>query len=517
MGHACRYVLGVDSGTQGVRAQLYNTDGRCISASEQGYGVSFPTPGWAEQDPLEVWRALTLAVRQCVGGAGVPKDHIVGICCDGTSSTVLAVDRFGMPLRDAILWMDGRSVAQADRIASTQHPVLKYAGGQDSVEWMTPKALWLKECEPQTYRQAFKLVETTDWFVYKMTGQWTASLCNTTCKWNYLRPSGGWSVEFLDLIGLGDVLEKWPATVLPVGTRVGQLSKSAAEELGLPPTAYVAEGGIDAHMGMLGLGVTEPGSVAIVLGTSAVQMALTERPLFHPAIWGPYPDAVVPGLWLIEGGQISAGSIIAWFRDNLALDVVSEAQEAGVSPFQLMDSLASTSIPGANGLIVLDHFQGNRTPFRDPYARGAILGLRLSHRRGDIIRAIYESIAFGTRAIFESWRDSGFAVERVYVSGGGSRSKVWLSTLSSVCRIPITLTDDRQSGCLGSAICAAVAADEYSSIRDAARQMVRVRETIEPDTSVFQVHDSNYDKYQRSYDGLRDVMHELSMAEVQHG
>jgi len=511
--YAGKYVLGVDSGTQGVRAQLYDLDGCCVGSAQRDYGVSFPFPGWAEQDPLEVWNALTHAVRECVSRSGVPKHHIVGICCDGTSSTVLAVDRLGKPLRPAILWMDSRAVDQVKTIASSCHPVLKYVGGQDAVEWMTPKALWLKECEPETYRDAFRLIETTDWFVYKMTGQWTASLCNSTCKWNYVSRDGGWSTEFLELIGLGDVLEKWPDVVLPMGTRVGTLLSDAADELGLEPGTCVAEGGIDAHVGMLGLGVTEPGSVAIVLGTSAVQMALSECPVFHPAIWGPYPDAVVPNLWLIEGGQVSAGSILAWFRDNLATDAVAEARELGVSAFQVLDNLASAVPPGANGLVVLDHFQGNRTPLRDPLARGAMVGLSLSHGKGHIVRAIYESLAFGTRHIFESWSSSGFGVTHAFASGGGSRSRMWLSTLASVCRMPVTLTVDSQAGCLGSAICASVAAGENRSLGDAAARMVRAKETVEPDPSLFGVYDFYYDKYLRSYDGLRSIMHEVTAAQ----
>ena len=139
MSYAGKYVLGVDSGTQGVRAQLYDLDGCCVGSAQRDYGVSFPFPGWAEQDPVEVWNALTHTVRECVKRSGVPKRNIIGICCDGTSSTVLAVDRIGRPLRPAILWMDSRAVDQVERIASSRHPVLKYVGGQDAVEWM-PKA-----------------------------------------------------------------------------------------------------------------------------------------------------------------------------------------------------------------------------------------------------------------------------------------------------------------------------------------------------------------------------------------
>jgi ribulose kinase len=375
---------------------------------------------------------------------------------------------------------------------------------------MTPKALWLLENEPEVYEQAHRVLETTDWFVFQLTGEWTASLCNTTCKWNYASPDGGWSVEFLDAVGLSGVLEKWPSRVLPMGAEAGRLLPEPANELGLVPGIPVAEGGIDAHVGMVGLGVTEPGSAAVILGSSVVHLALSESPVFDPGIWGPYPDAVIPGLWLVEGGQVSAGSILAWFKDNFAADIVAEARTAAVSPYSLLDRLAESTPPGAEGLIVLDHFQGNRTPLRDPFSRGAVWGLTLSHSKGHLVRAVYESLAFGTRHIFDTWSRAGFSVDHVCVSGGGTRSRVWLQTLAAVCKSPIHVPRDSQAGCLGCAICAAVAAGEYGSITEAAREMVHVASTVEPDPAAFEDYDFYYDKYLRTYEALRALMHEVA-------
>lgn len=504
------HVLGVDAGTQGVRAALYSLDGRCAASAEKNYSFALPAPGWAEQDPLEVWESLVHAVRECVNLSDVDPSSIVAICCAGTSSTVIAVDREGFPLRPAIMWMDSRAVSQATTIETTKHPILRYVGGKDAVEWMTPKALWIKENEPEIYAKSYRIVEIADWFMYKLSGEWTASQCNATCKWNYVSREGGWKADFFEAVGLDDILDKWPRRVAAMGDKVGELTSNAAEELGLREGIAVAQGGIDAHSCMVGLGVCEPGSMALILGTSVVQLALSADPVFDPGIWGPYPDAVIPNLWLIEGGQASAGSIISWFREEFAIDIEEIAKKKGVSTFSLMDQLASGIPPGAGGIIALDHFQGNRTPLRDPLSRGAFWGLSLSHNRGHLIRAIYESLAFGTRQILECWSRAGFNVGKIVASGGGAKSTVWVSAIANVCKSPVLLVEDTQPGCLGSAMCAAVACGAMQTLQDASQKMARTGRTIDPDPSTYETYDFCYDKYVRTYSVLRELMHEVA-------
>ncbi len=503
------YVIGVDAGTQGARAALVDLHGEIVSLAAHSYPTHYPQPGWAEQDMAEIWRASVTAVRQCLRQVPLRKEQVVGICCDGTSSTVVPVTREGLPLRRAILWMDGRSVEEAGCINATRHPVLKYVGGSDSVEWMVPKALWLKRHEPRLYEAAM-IVESTDWFIRRLTGRWTASACNATCKWNYARPAGGWDRRFFRQIGLEDLLDKWPQDVLFMSERAGSLTETAAEELGLPAGIAVAQGGIDAHTGMIGLNAVTPGRMSMILGTSVVHLVLSESPLYDPGIWGPYPEAVLPGLWLLEGGQVSAGSLIKWYRDHLGAAAVASAEREGRSPYEILDEQAGRIPPGAEGLIVLDHWQGNRTPLRDPLSRGAVVGLDLHHTPLHILRAIYEGISFGTRHVLETFARSGTRVTELYACGGGSKSRLWLSILSSACGVPIVLTHTAESVCLGGAICAAVAAGRFRDIREAGREMVRIKETIEPDLSLGDAYDFHYDKYLRVYSGLKETLHELA-------
>lgn len=511
------YVMGIDAGTQGVRAALADLSGNIVALSSESYPTYYPGPGRAEQDITEIWQATVPAVKKCLNKAGVSGENVVGICCDGTSSTVIPVKKDGTPLRRAILWMDTRAVKEAEEINATGHPVLKYVGNGDSVEWMTPKSLWLKRNEPELYNTADFIIESTDWFTHKLTGRWTASVCNATCKWNYLRPEGGWNRDFFRKIDLEDIIDKWPKDVLNMSEYVGGLLPQVAEELGLEPGTAVAQGGIDAHIGMFGLNVVEQGRMAAILGTSAVHLVLSEKPLFDPGIWGPYPGAVIPGLWLLEGGQISAGSLIRWFKDYCGYEAVRQAEESGISPYKVIDEQASRVPPGAEGLVVLDHWQGNRTPLRDPLSRGVMAGLSLHHTSAHIARSLYEGISFGTRHVLDNFSKSGQEVKEIHACGGGTKSRLWLKILSSVCGVPVTLTHTTESVCLGGAVCAAVAAGRYKDVKEACAQMVRVKEVIEPDLTWNEAYEFYYNKYLEIYRELRDVLHGLAWNSLKGG
>lgn len=503
------YVIGIDSGTQSLRTGIFDLQGNPLIFATKEYPTYFPKPAWAEQDAADWWLAAKETVRECIAKSGVAVEDIIGICVDGTSSTVVPVDEKGEPLRRAILWMDSRAFRQVEAIAATGHPVLKYSGGQDAVEWMVPKGLWLKENEPDIYNRAAMIVESTDWLTWKLSGEWTASMCNATCKWNYARPEGGWPRDFFAAIGLEDILDKWPQRVLFMGDKVGELLPEVAQELGLKPGIAVGQGGIDAHAGMLGLNVVKPGRLALIMGSSTVHLGLSAEPIFDPGIWGPYPEAVVRGSWLLEGGQVSSGSIINWIRENFAGREEQEAKKKGVNVFTILDAKAAELPPGAEGLILLDYWQGNRTPLRDPLARGVIWGLSLKHGLGHLLRAAYEGTAYGTRHILETFAKTGFGIREIYACGGGTKSRLWLQIHADVCNVPIFLTKVAEASTLGTAICAAVAAGAFPTVEEAAQAMVQITDKIEPNAENHALYNYYFEKYVATYPRLKDLMHDM--------
>ena len=502
------YLLGIDYGTGGCRVGIFDADGTPSIFHSVEFGTSYPRPAWAEQDPDTWWSALVEATRGALERSGVSPDAIAGIGVDTTAATPLAIDARDRPMRPAIMWMDVRAADQARRMEQSGDPALKVCGyGSVSAEWGTPKALWLKEKEPETFTGATRIVEAADWLVHRLTGEWTGSVNILSAKYFYDRDEGGYPARFYDAVGGADVIDKLPQNVLDLGVVAGTLRRDAAEELGLREGTPVAEGGIDAYMGALGLGLVEPGMMAFITGSSHVMIGQTAEPIHGRGFWGTYTDAMIPGQYTIEAGQVSTGSVVAWFKNNFAGTAVAEARERGVDPYVVLGELARTAPVGSDGLVVLDYFQGNRSPYTDSSARGVITGLSLAHGPGHVFRAVLEGICYGSEHIFRTFRDHDYRPTQILVSGGPTKSDLWMQMHADVSNVPITLTRVTEGPVLGSAILAAAGAGVYPDVVTAARSMVTVERTIEPDAARHEEYRFYVDRYIETFPLLRDTIH----------
>lgn len=510
MSHTVPLFLGLDVGTQSVRAALYDPSGNCRTFAAAPLETFHPQPAWAEQDAGQWWQAARAAVREALARGGVSAAEVAGVGLDCTACTVIPCRADGTPLRRALLWMDQRAYREAEEISAAGDPTLRYVSGVVSPEWMLPKALWLKRHEPAVYDQAGRLVECTDWFMFRLTGGWTLSLNNVTVKWDYARPDGGWSRDLLRRVGLDGLPGKWPADVVPLGKGNARLSAAAAEELGLRPGTPVAQGGIDAYLGMLGLGAVGPGDLALIMGSSTCHLAMSPRPVLGSGMLGCFPDAVVEGLYTLEGGQTATGSILDWYRRHFAGNEAREAEQTGRKVYEILDAKAAAVAPGCEGLVCLDYWQGNRCPLKDARARGTLWGLTLSHGPGHVFRSIYEATAFGTRHILEDLERHGFAVARLFAGGGGARSRLWVQIQADVLGRPIHLPRDAEACALGAALVAAVHAGHYPDLDEAARRMVQIAGVVEPDRRHRAVYDEHFGKYLATYTALRGLMHEMA-------
>lgn len=506
-----QYLLGIDLGTGGARAGVFDLQGYPKGTCATEWSTHFPRSGWAEQDPDEWWSCTVQAVRGALTASGLPPEQIAGISLDSTSSTVVAMDRRGRHLRPALLWMDVRAVHQAERIAQTAVPALKYSGsGPVSAEWGLPKVMWLRENEPQVWAEAEVVTDCTDWLVHKLTEEWTMSMNHAAGKYFHDTSAGGWPTALYDRIDGEEILTKFPQRVLPIGEVVGGLTSAAAAELGLREGTPVAEGAIDAHAGALGLGVVGPGRMALITGSSHVIIAQSAEPLHAPGFWGSYTDALVPGEYTVEAGQASTGSVVAWFKNQFAMQANSRAQERGVDPYEVLNEMA-TDIPiGSEGLVFLDYFQGNRSPHSDPRVRGAIHGLSLGHTEGHLYRAILEGVAYGTESILAVMRRNNFTPDATVISGGPARSELWMQIHADVSNLPMTFTEVQEGPLLGSAMLAAVGAGIYPDLKAAAEQMVHVSDVVEPNPQSVQAYQFYLERYLEAYPALRDTMHKVN-------
>ncbi len=485
-------LLGIDAGTGSLRAALFALDGSPLGVAERAYGTTYPRAGWAEQAPDDWWRALVEAVRAALASAGGDGVRVLGLAIDAPCDILLA-GADGTPLSNALMWMDLRAAEQARRLTETRAEVLRFCGGEVPAEWPLPKVLWLKDRDPQLWQRAARLVEQMTWLTWKLTGEWAAPLNSASAKWHY---RGGWPADLLERAGLADAIDKLPQRVVAMGGRGGELTATAAALLGLTPGTPVGMTGIDAHVGMAGTGVLEPGTLALITGTSTCQLAQSTGAVFDPGLWGPFEDAVVAGEWTIEAGQASTGGTVRWL-----LDLVGQRWPAG-ERYAAADAAAAATPPGAEGLTVLDYWQGSRTPIRDPAARGTLWGLTTSHGPGHLLRAVYEGTAFGNRRILATLAARGVPVSRIIACGGGTRSALWLQILSDVAGVPLELTAAGDAVALGSAVCAGVAAGLFTDLRSAAAAMVRRSACIEPRAAMRAYYDEAYGLYADTYRAL---------------
>jgi FGGY-family pentulose kinase len=548
-----RFFVGVDVGTGSVRAGIFDETGKMYGSAVRPIQIWKPAPDFVEQSSEDIWSRCVESVRAALDETGIAGEQVEGIGFDATCSLVVldvsgkpvSVSPSGNDAQNVVVWMDHRAIEQADRINVTKDEVLNYVGGVISPEMESPKLLWLKEHLPTTWERAEHFFDLPDFLTYRATGDTGRSLCSLVCKWTYLGhkktddDKAGWSDAFWHRIGLGDLVqEKYRrigTIVRPMGQPVGNgLSASAAAELGLPPGIAVGASIIDAHAGGLGvLGAVGSGEildpklleerVAMIAGTSSCFMAVSREPRYIDGVWGPYFSAVIPNLWLTEGGQSATGALIDHliYGHTAYAEAKKQAEKAELSIFdylnrQLEKIRVDRGVDNIGELTEDFHlypdFHGNRSPRANPNLRGMISGLHLSATVEDLAvlyLAAIQAIAYQTRHIVEEMNRQGYRISRIFACGGGLKNDVFLRQHADITGCDLVLPKEPEAVLLGSAILGAVAAKAYPTILEAMTAMTAVASAILPDPTTKEYHRKKYRVYHRMYDdqkAYREVM-----------
>ena len=540
-----KYTVGVDFGTLSARAVVCDTaTGREAASFVCPYdhgvmdeclpcGTKVPSSA-ALQHPAEYTEALVKSVGEAVKASGAQKDDIVGIGIDFTSSTVLPVDADMNPLYEKYpasphayvkLWKHHSCGPQAARLTEVfmreKPELLHRCGDTVSTEWTLPKMLETLEEAPEVYEAARWFIEAGDWITYLLTGVRQASRSMAYCKVLWDETEGYPSREILGMVNpaFADAADK----LLPVmekGYLAGYLTQDMAERLGLCAGIAVSAPCIDAHASLPAAGVTEEGTMLLIMGTSLVNLMLAKKQTPVPGVCGMPMGGMVEDLCGYEAGQSCVGDLFAWFVDNcLPAEYAENAETAGVSKHRYLTSLCEKQKPGEHGLIALDWWNGNRSVLCDPDLSGLLIGMTLKTKPEDIYRALIESTAFGARVIIENYEQKGVPVTDLVACGGiAGKNPFLVQVFSDVLRREIRVVTSKQSGALGSAIYAAVAAGSgkggHDSVRDAAGHMSSAEGKLyRPDAGRSARYDKLYDEYKLLHDlfgrGGNDVMKRL--------
>ena len=459
-------LVGLDVGTTGVKAVAITTGGELVGSAEEGYPLSTPHPGWSEQDPEDWGRASERALSELgVDGARV------GL--SGQMHGLVCLDERGQVLRPAILWNDQRTGAECAEIEERVglERLIALTGNRALPGFTAPKLLWLRRHEPEAYGRISRIVLPKDYVRLRLTGEWAIDAADASGTLLFDVAGRRWSDEVLAAL---EIPREW-----------------------LPPVSESTEiaGAGDQQAAALGVGVVEPGTVSVVLGTSGVVLA--PLPAYaHDAQARVHAFChAVPATWEAMGVMLSAAGSLSWLRDALAPG----------TPFDELTAEAAAWAPGAEGLTFLPYLQGERTPHADPDARGAFTGLSLRHDRGALVRSVLEGVAYGLRDSLELLRELGIAPVLGRASGGGARSRLWLEIVASVLGLPLELTAVEEGSAYGAALLAGVAEGAFADAREAVSACVRVREAIEPNARWAEAYEEGYARFHALYPALRGV------------
>ncbi len=486
------HFLGIDIGTGGSRAVVIDMGGRVVaSATAEHAAFASPEIGWAEQDPRDWWRASCEAIRKVLSG-GVAAESIAAVGFSGQMHGSVFLDERDEVIRPALLWCDQRTAKQCEEITDTvgRERLIELVSNPAITGFTLPKLLWLRKNEPQNWVRVRTVLLPKDYVRLRLSGDKASDVADSSGTLLFDVNNRRWSREMLDLMELDSELMPEVFESIEV---TGTVSDAGASETGLPKGTPIVAGAGDNAAGAIGMGIVRPGMVSSTIGTSGVVFVVTGEPKVDPLGRTHTLCHAIPGRWHMTGVTLGAGMSLKWFRDNFG---------AGKSFDELGEEAAAVS-PGADGAIWLPYLMGERTPYLDPNARAAFVGLTASHARGHLVRAVMEGVAFSLRDALEIFRGLGAETSTIRLGGGGSHSTVWRQIQADVFGNRVETIEADEGAAYGAAILAGVGVGAWKSVDEACETAIRVSAELKPQAEASRRMDENYAVYTRLYGALK--------------
>jgi xylulokinase len=494
------YLLGIDVSTTAVKALLIDEGGRVRGVASSEHPLAAPKPLWSEQDPAHWWQGTINSVRQLWPTTGVVGEEVIAVGLTGQMHGLTLLDGAGEVLRPAILWNDQRTGAQCDEIRQRlgKKRLIEITGNDALTGFTAPKILWVREHEPDVLAKARHILLPKDYVRFKLTGVYATDRAGAAGTLLLDIKRRDWSAEVLHALEI-------PAEWLPPtheGPQVtGFVTAAVATLTGLKAGTPVVGGGGDQAAGAVGVGAVQPGIVSLALGTSGVVFASASQPLIEPEGRLHAFCHAAPNRWHLMGVMLSAAGSLRWYRDMLA---------PGMAYDELLAPAAEIP-PGSEGLLFLPYLTGERTPYPDPLARGAFVGLTVRHTQPHLTRAVLEGVAFGLCDSFALMKSAGLGpIHQVRVSGGGSRSPLWRQILADVLNTELVTVNSSEGAAYGAALLAGVGAGVWPDVDTACRDSVQLTGSAVPQPDFAVRYENIYAYYGQLYPALRELSHGLS-------
>ncbi len=502
------YLLGIDIGTSGTKAVLFDGRGKTLESALYEYPMYQPKVGWAEQDPEDWWKAVCYTVKEVIGKSGLNASEIKGVGLSGQMHGAVLLDANDNVLRKSIIWCDQRSAKECRQITELvgAKRLVELTANPALTGFTASKVMWIRNNEPGIYEKTKKIMLPKDYIRFKLTGEFATEVSDASGMQFLDVPNRKWSAEVLDKLDidsslLGKVYESPEVT--------GKVNKPASELTGLAKGTPVVGGAGDQAAGAVGNGIVRPGVISSTIGTSGVVFAFSKDINIDPQGRVHTFCHAVPGTWHLMGVTQAAGLSLKWFRDNFCIEEKRVAGLMGIDPYILMDQEAERVDAACSGLVYLPYLMGERTPHLDPDARGVFFGLSARHNKNDMIRAVMEGVVFSLKDCLEIIKDMGVAINEVRASGGGGRSRMWRQMQADVFGSEIVTINSSEGPALGVALLAGVGSGVYNSVEEACEASIEVKTRQGVNTYMTDKYGKAYGIYTSLYNSLKNEFKKL--------
>jgi xylulokinase len=498
------YMIGIDAGTTSIKGVILNGKGDLVTSASQEYTLDSGRDGICELDPEIYWKITCRVIKEMIRLSGIDPNHISGIAFSSQGETIITVDSNGKPLRKAIIWLDNRSVREADQIRQKfgEQLIMDVTGQPEVLPiWPATRILWLKDNEPRLFNRVGKYLLVEDYLVFRMTGRYCTehSLVSSTLYFDISQKK--WWKEMLDYLGIS--VNQLPE-LFQSGVSIGNLTSEAAAATGLSTNTMCVTGAYDHPCGAIGSGNINSGDVTLTVGASMAMCVALDKPVSDLSVKLPCQCHAVNGLYfLLPYGQ-TAGLVLKWFKDEFCRMEIEEALRKGLDPYNLIVKQAEKIPPGADGLIMLPHLMGTGSPEFNPKVKGVFAGITMSMNKGYFIRAIIESVSLMIHNNLEIMRKKGINVRVIHVLGGGSKSNLWNQILADVTGLPLVTLLNTDNAATGAGLLAGVGTGIFKDLKNACETSIKTHSRFVPDMANHKIYDQVFRKYLHLYESLEN-------------